>query len=48
LEKSVAEQTGKVDQLEQKLTPPAVPVAAPVPGSQSPVESSGNSIDPVI
>lgn len=48
LEKSMAEQTSKVEQLEQKLNPPAVPVVTPVTGSQPPVESSGNSIDPVI
>jgi len=45
LEKSVAEQTGKVEQLQQKLNPPPAP---PVADLQSPVESSGNSIDPVI
>lgn len=48
LEKSVAEQTGKVEQLQLKLNPPAIPPASPVAGAQPAGESSGNSIDPVI
>ncbi len=48
LEKSVAEQTGRAEQLQLKLNPPPTPPPAPVAGPQPPVESSGNSIDPVI
>lgn len=48
LEKSVAEQHSKVEQLQQKLTPPIVTPASTPSGSQASVEATDNQIDPAI
>lgn len=48
LEKNVAEQQGKVEQLQLKLNPPVITPSAPVPNAPAPAESSDSTSDPVI
>lgn len=48
LEKNVAEQQSKVEQLQLKLNPPVVTPTNPLPSPQSQDESVDNTIDPMI
>jgi uncharacterized coiled-coil protein SlyX len=48
LEKNVAEQQSKVEELQQKISPPIVTSLSPAPDSQPSVEPIDKPIDPVI
>ena len=48
LEKNVAEQQSKVEELQQKISPPIVTPLSPAPDSQLSVEPIDKPIDPVI
>lgn len=48
LEKNMVEQQSKVEQLQQKLTPPIVTPVSPAPGPQAPIETADNQNDPAI
>jgi uncharacterized integral membrane protein len=48
LEKGIAEQKTKVEQLQLELNPPVVTPTAPVPSTPATAESAVNPIDPMI